>query len=65
MRFGKRHRQDPLIFRLIFLFFGDRDQGESVTAPMRDRTVLLLMLLAGIGALLFGLASGLVPGIRM
>jgi hypothetical protein len=61
MRFAKRHRQNPLIFRLIFLFFGDQDEGESGTAPIRDRTVLLLMVLAGVGALLFGLVSGVVP----
>jgi len=60
MHFTKRRRQDPLIFRLMLLFFGDQDQGESGTAPMRDRTVLILMLLAGIGALLFGLTSGVI-----
>ncbi len=57
--FPDRHRQEPLMFRLKALLFGDQTQTEpDIIAPIRNRTVALLMALAGAGALLFGVFSG-------
>ncbi len=54
-----RGRQNPLMFHLISVFFDDRDQEESDAGPISNRSVLLLMLLAGAGAVLYGWESGL------
>jgi hypothetical protein len=61
MHFAKRPKQDPIIFRLLSSFFGDEAHGNGNPTPFSNRTVAILLALAAVVILLFGLARGFIP----
>ena len=56
MHIAERRKREPLMYWLISHLFDD--QAESAPPPIRNSTLVFLLILVGAGALLFGLSRG-------
>ncbi len=52
--------QEPFILRLVTLLAADKAE-ESEATPFSNRTIAILMAIAGVGAFLYGTIAGVIP----
>jgi hypothetical protein len=62
MHLAQPQQREPFVFTLLSVVFEDSNDIESQAPSVGNRTLFLLMILAGAGALLFGMVWGPIPG---